>query len=205
MSVVHMLDTLTEWARQNICEQIKLKVPPENTAPDDSGYAYNLATPAAFAMYVPTSDKLSPGIHAPFPSLCVRFVTGQDVPAEGSGSVEVQLCFSAWNPGTHGEDVFLPNGDGTMHRWTGEDADAYFKRNGDGWRDAWNFVDIALRAVESVTNIGGYAIDRAKSVKFGPLTEQEAIPDFYPMWFAWVSFTVNYPLRRNIQGIQEFL
>ena len=37
MSVVHMLDTLTEWARQNICEQIKLKVPPENTAPDDSG------------------------------------------------------------------------------------------------------------------------------------------------------------------------
>lgn len=148
MSVVHMLDTLTEWARQNICEQIKLKVPPENTAPDDSGYAYNLATPAAFAMYVPTSDKLSPGIHAPFPSLCVRFVTGQDVPAEDSGSVEVQLCFSAWNPGTHGEDVFLPNGDGTMHRWTGEDADAYFKRNGDGWRDAWNFVDIALRAVE---------------------------------------------------------
>ena len=157
MSVVHMLDTLTEWARQNICEQIKLKVPPENTTPDDSGYAYNLATPAAFAMYVPTSDKLPPGVHAPFPSLCVRFVTGQDVPAEGSGSVEVQFCFSAWDPGTHGEDVLLPNGDGTVRRWTGADADAYFRRNGDGWRDAW------------------------------------------------VSFTINYPLVRNIQGIQKFL
>ena len=201
MSVVHVIDTLTEWARQNICEQINLKVPPENTAPDDSGYSYNLATPAAFAMYVPTSDKLPPGSHPPFPSLCVRFVTGQDVPADGGGSVEVQFCFSAWDPGTHGEDEFLPNGDGTYRRGKG----GAFWRNGDGWRDAWNFVDIALREVESVTNIGGYTIDRAKPAKFGPLTEQEAIPDFYPMWFAWLSFTVNYPLRRNIQELQNFL
>ena len=201
MSVVHVIDTLTEWARQNICEQINLKVPPENTAPDDSGYSYNLATPAAFAMYVPTSDKLPPGSHPPFPSLCVRFVTGQDVPADGGGSVEVQFCFSAWDPGTHGEDEFLPNGDGTYRRGKG----GAFWRNGDGWRDAWNFVDIALREVESVTNIGGYTIDRAKPVKFGPLTEQEAIADFYPMWFAWLSFTVNYPLRRNIQELQNFL
>lgn len=201
MSVVHVIDTLTEWARQNICEQINLKVPPENTAPDDSGYSYNLATPAAFAMYVPTSDKLPPGSHPPFPSLCVRFVTGQDVPADGGGSVEVQFCFSSWDPGTHGEDEFLPNGDGTYRRGKG----GAFWRNGDGWRDAWNFVDIALREVESVTNIGGYTIDRAKPVKFGPLTEQEAIPDFYPMWFAWLSFTVNYPLRRNIQELQNFL
>lgn len=201
MSVVHVIDTLTEWARQNICEQINLKVPPENTAPDDSGYSYNLATPAAFAMYVPTSDKLPPGSHPPFPSLCVRFVTGQDVPADGGGSVEVQFCFSAWDPGTHGEDEFLSNGDGTYRRGKG----GAFWRNGDGWRDAWNFVDIALREVESVTNIGGYTIDRAKPVKFGPLTEQEAIPDFYPMWFAWLSFTVNYPLRRNIQELQNFL
>ena len=201
MSVVHVIDTLTEWARQNICEQIKLKVPPENTAPDDSGYAYNLAPPAAFAMYVPTSDKLPPGSHPPFPSLCVRFVTGQDVPADGRGSIEVQFCFSAWDPGTHGEDKLSPNGDGTYSKGDG----GTFERNGDGWRDAWNFVDIALRAVESVTNIGGYTIDRAKPVKFGPLTEQEAIPDFYPMWFAWLSFTVNYPLRRNIQELQNFL
>ena len=152
-------------------------------------------------MYVPTSDKLPPGSHPPFPSLCVRFVTGQDVPADGGGSVEVQFCFSAWDPGTHGEDEFLPNGDGTYRRGKG----GAFWRNGDGWRDAWNFVDIALREVESVTNIGGYTIDRAKPVKFGPLTEQEAIPDFYPMWFAWLSFTVNYPLRRNIQELQNFL
>lgn len=201
MSVVHVIDTLTEWARQNICEQIKLKVPPENTDPDDAGYSYNLATPAAFAMYVPTSDKLPPGSHPPFPSLCVRFVTGQDVPVDGGGSVEVQFCFSAWDPGTHGEDELFPNGDGTYRRGKG----GAFWRNSDGWRDAWNFVDIALRAVESATNIGGYTIDRAKPVKFGPLTEQEAIPDFYPMWFAWVSFTVNYPLRRNIQELQNFL
>ena len=200
MSVVHVIDTLTEWARQNICEQINLKVPPENTAPDDSGYSYNLATPAAFAMYVPTSDKLPPGSIL-FRSLVrpVRYRV-EDVPADGAA---LSRCSSASPRGTrhHGEDEFLPNGDGTYRRGKG----GAFWRNGDGWRDAWNFVDIALREVESVTNIGGYTIDRAKPVKFGPLTEQEAIPDFYPMWFAWLSFTVNYPLRRNIQELQNFL
>ena len=201
MSVVHMLDTLTEWARQNICEYVKLKVPPDNEEPNDDGYAYKLATPSAFAMYVPTSDKVPPGVHAPFPSLCVRFATGQDMLAVGRGSVEVQFYLSAWDPGTHGEDELSPNGDGTYRRGNG----GKFERNGDGWRDAWNFVDIALRAVESTTNIGEYTISRESPVKFGPLTEQEAIPDFYPFWFAWISFTVSYPLRRNIEEIQDLL
>jgi hypothetical protein len=59
--------------------------------------------------------------------------------------------------------------------------------------------------VESATHIGEYTIDRATPVKFGPLTEQESIPDFYPLWFAWVSFRVTYPLRRNIKEIQNLL
>lgn len=67
-----------------------------------------------------------------------------------------------------------------MQQWTGPEAEEYFDRNGDGWRDAWNFVDIALREIESRTNIAGYEIDRSTPVKFGPLTEQEAIPDFTP-------------------------
>lgn len=206
MSVVKVIDTVTEWARTNICEHIKLKQPPADLdAATDAEYEYKLVTPATFAMYVPTSEKLPPGIHSPFPSLCVRFVNGQNEPANGSGMVDLQFCFSTWDTGLHGEDILKPNPDGSFSRWSGEEASDFFRRTGDGWRDAWNFVDIALRAVESTTEIGGFVIDRATPVKFGPLTEQEAIPDLYPTWFAWISFRVTYPLVRNIEDFQNFL
>lgn len=204
MSLVYLIDELTEWARLNVCEKIKLKVPPANEVEAvDEGYAYELATPAAFAMYTPTSEKLPPGIHSPFPSLCVRFISGEDDPASGSGFVEVQFCFSAWDPGIHGKDILVPAERGCL-QWKAEESSA-FRRNAEGWRDAWNFVDIALRAVESVTAIGRYPIDRSTPIKFGPLTEQEAISDLYPYWFAWMQFRVNYPLVRNNEEFQNFL
>ena len=203
MSVVHVIDTLAEWAKQNICASVKLKMPPNNLEAIDEDYQYETVTPSVFPMYVPTSEKLPPSIHSPFPSLCVRFIKGADELSGNTGHLDVQFCFSAWDPGTHCQDVFHPNGDGSFCRQ--DPKDAKYERNGNGWRDVWNFVDTALRAVESVTNIGGYTIDRETPVEFGPLTEQESIPDFYPFWFAWLSFRVNYPLRRNIEDLQIYL
>ena len=205
MSVVNLLDQVTQWVQTNICPKILLKVPPDDTEPNDRDYKNELANPVAFAMYVPTKDKLPPPIKSQFPSVCVRFMEGSDDLKESNGSIDIQLCFSAWNPGTHGADILRPNGDGTHHRWTGREASAYFERNGAGWRDVWNMVDIALRSVESITAIGGYALSRDVPVKFGPLTEQESIPDYYPFWFAWISFRLNYPLMRNNQDIQKYL
>lgn len=203
MSVVHVLDTLAEWARNNICNHVLLKLPPENTEANDEGYNYSLVNPAVFTMYVPTSEKLPPNIHSPFPSLCVRFIKGSDELSGNTGHLDVQFCFSAWDPGLHGPDIFQPNGDQTFQRQQVENSK--FVRNGDGWRDAWNFVDTALRAVESVASIGGYTIDRETPVEFGPLMEQEAIPDLYPFWFTWMSFRVNYPLRRNNEEFKLYL
>lgn len=195
MTVVNILDTLTAWAQERICSQVRLKVPPDNEIePDDAGYEYRTTNPAAFPMYVPTKEKLPPGVLSPIPSVCVRFVKGADNMAEGQGNIGVQLCFSAWNPGLHKQDIV-----------DGPPADADFKRSSDGWRDAWNMVDVALREIESVTEINGLLIDRSTPVEFGPMTEQESIPDFYPFWFAWVTFTVNYPIIRSIRGIENLL
>lgn len=207
MSVVHLIDTLAEWAKVNICDHVRLKVPPDNEEANGEGYEHELANPAVFPMYVPTEEKLPPNIHSPFPSLCVRFANGTDEPAASKGSIKIEFCFSAWDPGTHGLDQFEPNGDATFRRkWSREEASAYFKRNANGWRDVWNFVDVALRALESTVIIDGlYTIDRTKPIEFGPLKEQEAIADFYPFWFAWVSFTINYDLRRNIAEINHLL
>lgn len=203
MSVVHVIDTLTEWARQNICEHVRLKMPPKNLEANDAEYSYELTKPTAFAMYVPSEEKLPPSIHSPFPSLCVRFLTGEDDLPSNEGHVNVQFVFSVWDPGLHGQDIFHPKGDLTFYRQGPVYAE--FERNGDGWRDAWNFVDTALRAVESVSHIGGYAIDRNTTVKFGPMAEQETISDFYPFWYAWISFRVNYPLRRHNEDFEIHL
>lgn len=203
MSVVHVIDTLTDWAKSNICEKVVLKMPPKNLEANDAGYSYDTVKPTAFPMYVPTSEKLPPSIHSPYPSLCVRFVKGSDELTGNTGQLDVQFCFSAWDPGTHGQDIYHPNGDMSFRRQGPVYAE--YERNGNGWRDVWNFVDTALRAVESVTDIGGYTIDRATPVEFGPLAEQEAIPDFYPFWYAWLSFRIKYPLQRNIEDLQQYL
>ena len=208
MTVVTALDILADWARENIAPKISLKVPPDSEQEaTDAGYEYRRVNPAVFAMYVPTKEKLPPAIISPFPSICVRFMEGADDLSSGKGSIGIQLCFSAWDTGTHGEDIVLPNPENGLEpkHWTGPEADAYFRRHGVGWRDAWNLVDIALREIERVTNIGGLVIDRKTPVRFGPLTEQEAIPDFYPFWFSWVSFSITYPIVRPIEGVEEFL
>lgn len=204
MSVERLIDTLTAWAQVNICDHIQLKQPPmyENE-PVDDGYEYTLVNPVAFPMYVPTPERLPPNIHSPYPSLCVGFAQGEDEAAKNNGVVDIQLTFAAWNPGTHGGDILTPDGNGGMNA---DNAKGYFQVNAEGWRDVWRFVDIALRAIESQTVIGDcYTIDRVTPIKYGPLAQQEAIPDMYPYWFAWVIFRVHYPLLRNIPSIQNML
>lgn len=210
MSVVHIIDSVTDWTRDNICAKVRLKAAPEHADdPMDAAAAqdYELVQPAAFSMFVPTREKLPPGILSPIPSVCVRVDEGGDDMKSGCGDVNILMMFSAYDPGTHGADLYIPvpGMPGLFRRNTGPDADAYFQRNGDGWRDAWNFVDVALREIESAASIGGYTLNRGQPVKYGPLKDQEAIPDYYPYWFAWVSFSLNYNLWRNVPEYNELL
>lgn len=205
MSIVKILDDVTEWARQNICSKIELKVPPKNTEPNDSAYEYKTANPVAFTMYVPTDDKLPENIPSSFPSLCVRFMEGENDLSNNKGTIGIQLLLSVWSPGTYSKDHLAVNPNDPLQWQAQPDGKVKFARNGEGWRDVWNFADLALKAVESTTNISGYEIDLSVPVKFGPLTEQEAIPDYYPLWFTWVTFQLTYPLKRNIEDFQTLL
>ena len=204
MSIVKILDDVTAWARQNICAKIQLKVPPQNGEPNDYDYTYKTANPAAFTMFVPTEDKLPKDIPAAFPSLCVRFLEGEDDLAQKKGTIGIQFLLSVWNPGTHSADRLVTSKNDVLN-WVADPNEKQFQRNSDGWRDVWNFADIAVQAIETATAISGYEIDKSSPVKFGPLTEQEAVPDYYPFWFAWVSFQLKYPLMRNTVDFQEFL
>lgn len=199
--IVSVIDSLTTWAKDRICKEILLKVPPENTEAMDVGYSYKLDNPEAIPMYKPTGDKLPETIRFTTPSLCVYFTKAGDSVSKNEGYVEVMFLFSVWDPGLHGEDVYLPNGDGTHRKQTTPD----FDKSSSGWRDVWNFVDVARRALESVTSIDGLAIDKSTDIEYGPISEQEAVADFYPYWYSWMSFRVTYPLMRNNEDIEIHL
>lgn len=208
MTTTGILDIVTDWARENICPKILLKVPPDDDAdPTGVGYDYQRVNPAAFTMYLPSREKLPPGALSPVPSICVQCTEGEDNMQSRQGIMRLQLSFSTWSPGTYGADMAEPNPDDYMRpkKWPKEKAEAYFVRTGDGWRDAWNMLDIALRELESVTNIGGLLIDPGTPIKYGPFTEQKQIIDFYPFWYAWASFAVTYPIQRNIRGVESLL
>lgn len=199
MSLAKLIDTVTGWAEDNICSKILLKCPPENEDPNDAGYDFQQVHPAAFSLFMPGSDKLPPNVASPIPSVCVRLVDGEDDMTDRiHRTAELQLCLSTWDPGRHGKDMLTPvqKPDGTMSwRQAGTDS---FDRTYDGWRGAVNFADLTLQELESVTQIGGYEIDRKTPIRFGLFKEQESIPDFYPLWYFWVGFRIStYQMLSN--------
>lgn len=199
--IVSVIDALTKWAKKNICGEILLKVPPENNAAMDSGYSYRLENPEALPMYKPSEDKLPKGIQFTTPSLCVFFSKAGDSVAKGEGYADIQFLFSVWDPGDHGEDVYLPNGDGSYRKQN----DPGFEKGSTGWLDVWNFVDIARRKLESVTSIDGLSIDKNTDIEYGPISVQESVIDFYPFWYSWLTFRVTFPLMRNNEDIEQYL
>lgn len=78
-------------------------------------------------------------------------------------------------------------------------------KNGEGWRDAWNFVDTALRRIENAEYLGDLRVIKEEGITFGPVAEQDAVPDFYPYWFAWAEFSVEEALTRNPESYQHLL
>ena len=203
MSIVNSIEIVKEWLNKKVCPFVELKLPDDNAT--DASYPYKLVNPAAFALFVPTKDRLPPKIAAPIPSVCVQMVSGSDALIDSSRKIKIRLCFSAWDPGYHGPDILKPKGDGAYIQQYNEEAVATFEKNGEGWRDAWNFVDTALRTIENAEYIGDLRVIKENGIDFGPVTEQDAIADFYPYWFAWAEFSLEETLTRNPETYNHLL
>lgn len=203
MSIVSSIETIRKWLEDNVCNQVKLKLPDDEAV--DASFPYTLVNPASFAMFVPSKDRLIPPAIAPIPSVCVQLVEGQDNTIDNHRTIKVRLYFSAWDPGLHGMDYFIPKGDGTYSQWNDAEAFEYFKKNGEGWRDAWNFVDTAIRVIENNDYMNGLRIMKEEGIKFGTMKEQEAVPDYYPYWFAWIELSIGENLTRYTKEYEHLL
>jgi hypothetical protein len=209
IEIVIAIDKIAEWVQKHICDGYKMKTPPDyDTEPVDGKYDYKLITPTAFPMFRPTKDRLPPKVAAPVPSVCVQFIDGRDSQLSDSGSIRVRLVFATWSPGTHGRDYFIPKKDGSggYTQWDDEEARAFYRRDAEGWREAWNLVDTARRELENVEYISeGLRVLHTDGITFGPVAEQDTIIDLYPYWYAWIEFGVRYGLTRFRRDVNAFL
>lgn len=202
MTVVDSLIKMSEWLDENVCKNLKFKAPPKDMQkPINGKYEYQEVTPKAFPMFLPTSDRLPPGIISSIPSICVQLVKGTDDNIKTSRELNINLGFSCWNPGLHSKDIYYPEGARP------EEPEPY-RSTADGWMDVWNFVDYALRQIEMVTEMNGLEIVQSEPITYGPYKEQDAVPDYYSHWFAWINLTVrSHYLRNNVEDklYEEFL
>lgn len=196
MAIVTTVDAVRDWIESAICSKVEFKVPDNDVV--DEGYEYKLAHPAAFAMYMPTEDKLPEGVESTVPSVTIRVTEGTDTLAKGRREMKVTLLFATWSPGLHAGDyltsvTYERDGNGVITRVTTrqrQDAEL-FNIDAEGWRDAWNFVDTAVRIIEDTEYLGGYRFMKERGLTFAPVASQEATPDYFPFWFANVEFYIS--------------
>ena len=107
MAVTDSIIKIAEWLNKNVCPNYKFKVPPEDKVMDD-GYEYIEVNPYAFAMFLPTKDKIPPPKRPNMPSMCVQLVSGSDDLTKGNRDMTINIACSCWNPGIHVKDIYFP-------------------------------------------------------------------------------------------------
>jgi len=208
VSIVGNLDKVAKWARKNICTKVKLKLPDDDR--NDGSYTVQQISPEAFVLYVPTRDRMPPKAAAPIPSICVQLLEGTDDLINHTGIMKMRFSLSAWNPGLHKEgELLVPHrrDDGNLYykRWTSDDKKERFQRDTEGWRDVWNFADVTIRELENAEYIEGLRLVKEEGITYGPYQEDGAFTDFYPYWFAWVDFTLEYGINRTAKTYSQYL
>lgn len=177
MTIVANLDNVKKWIEEHICSEIEFKKPDDENYTEE--YKYELIKPSVFVHYLP-SNKF-PNTAPSIPSICVQLESGNDSIIEKRGELNIRLGFSTWNPGMHIK----------------EHDNKVCNINFEGWRDAWNFVDLALEKIENSEFIGGLRLVKENNIEFTPLSEQDPIPQFFPYWYAQVTFTLERSVLRT--------
>ena len=181
MAVVKQLDKIKAWLEAEICPQFKFKQADDENV--DATYPYKLVNPNVFILYVPAKELIGEANRVP--SVCIQFDEGNESMASASGVLNLRLQFATFNPGEHTEDNF--------------------KINTEGWRDVWNFIDYIAERLRNVELIDDIRIIKENGIHYGPISDSGQIPNFYPYYFAWMTFSVEYGIPSSKAQIRELL
>lgn len=175
MQLNEVIEALTNWTQENICNSTQLLEPSESAMSSE----YNLVTPKAFALYVPPKDQLPPDVETQVPSVCLQLKEGQDDMRENTRRLKIRFAFSTYRPGSY-EEVEGEEGQ----------TEVKFTRNADGWKDIWLWVSKSINKIQTEMYIEGVKVDRTTPIKYGHFTIDDALALAYPMWYAWAEVTV---------------
>lgn len=211
MTLVQSIDKVVKWLQDKVCSQITLKLPDDDN--NDASYGVKYVTPSAFPLYVPGKDRLPPSVLAPIPSVCVQLMEGNDDLPNHKRQLQLRLCVACWNPGIHesevlqkrelpivgtsivGKAIVAPESKSVLGHYSyyqvNKETEQTYARNMDGWRDAFNFVDLLLRELEGTEYIEGHRLVKESGIKYGLFTEDGNIWDYYPYWHTWITFTLE--------------
>lgn len=181
MAVVKQLDKIKAWLEAEICPQFKFKQADDENV--DATYPYKLVNPNVFILYVPPKELIGEANRVP--SVCIQFDEGNESMASASGVLNLRLQFATFNPGEHTE--------------------GNFKINTEGWRDVWNFIDYIAERLRNVELIDDIRIIKENGIHYGPISDSGQIPNFYPYYFAWMTFSVEYGIPSSKAQIRELL
>lgn len=185
MTIPQSLESFAEWLAANVCPKVTLK-----SANDKDIEKCEPVHPASFAMFLPTKEKLPPGIKAESPAVVTQLIEGQHKMTEGKTQYKLQLSFTAWNPGTHPQET---SGATKLVRTT------------EGWKDVWNFVERALQEIENAEYMNGFRLMKELGITFGQFQQEGQVSDLYPYWGAWAILTVEQGLARTAASYKNLL
>ena len=169
MSTISNLEALAEWLKEEVCNKLTFKKPDDDNVASE--YKYTMVHPDVHIMYPPTKDVTPEDRHVA-PSILVQFENQKDFIKQNNGLIYFKLGFSIWNPGIHDKGKY--------------------ERNIEGWRDVWNFVDFTREAISKTELIKHIRVKLEDGIETGPAKAQGAVADFYPYWFAYLTFTGEY-------------
>ena len=205
MTNTEIIESLSKCVDENICSKVTLKTPTDSSV----GAQVQYVKPAAFALFVPAKDRIPPNVAAPIPSICVQVMEAKDRMTEHRRNMKIRLAVACWNPGTQSGEIFVPHAaeDAPFGvAFTQGAAEQSYTRNLDGWKDLWNFMDVALREIEGTEFFAGVRLIKEQDIEYGPFVEDGAIWDYYPYWNGWISFNIEAGLvNRTPKAYQELL
>lgn len=190
MELNQIFDNLTDWSQKNICNGMKLLKPSASEMTSE----YELVTPKAFALYLPPKDQLPPDVQEQIPSVCLQLQEGADDMQANSRSLRFRLAFSTYRPGRYIEE---------------EDEEGrprmVFTRDAKGWEDLWLWVSRSVNKIQTEMYIEGLRIDRTVPIKYGPFQIDDTLIDAYPLWYAWIDFTIKCGISLKDNNYKVYL
>lgn len=181
------IQSICDWLNDNVCQDVNL-LKPDNEE-NARGYETEYTHPHAFPLFIPTMDRKPPDVETTTPCICVRMMGGEDFINDGKTTIDVQLAFATWRYGS-----YIPDTEGVG-----------FVRNQEGWKENFMFLEIAKKKIEKTIYINGMRVDRSKPIKYGMFEEKEEIPDTYPFWYTYLSFSLTFGNTIPNEEVDQFL